>query len=162
MHAKYFDIYSQFCNSRLWCITIQANLHRFQAIAKMNDICKKANVPMAKAALSWVLNQPNVPVAIVGARTPEQMVENCEIVDLPQVFCCWMNKLLRYSDIPHVPWTNLYLWFTGDKLVRAACFIHTGFDITPIWQRQVRSKIICSEEVLTNISWLQIKVGLLQ
>lgn len=69
-------------------MTIQANLHRFQAIAKMNDICKKANVPMAKAALSWVLNQPNVPVAIVGARTPEQMVENCEIVDLPQVFCC--------------------------------------------------------------------------
>ncbi|XP_011453472.3 1-deoxyxylulose-5-phosphate synthase YajO [Magallana gigas] len=56
----------------------------FEAIAKMNDICKKANVPMAKAALSWVLNQPNVPVAIVGARTPEQMVENCEIVDLPQ------------------------------------------------------------------------------
>lgn len=51
----------------------------------MNDICKKANVPMAKAALSWVLNQPNVPVAIVGARTPEQMVENCEVVDLPQV-----------------------------------------------------------------------------
>ena len=64
----------------------QTNLfYPFQAIANMNDICKKANVPMAKAALSWVLNQPNVPVAIVGARTPEQMVENCEVVDLPQV-----------------------------------------------------------------------------
>ncbi|XP_062567928.1 NADH-specific methylglyoxal reductase-like [Saccostrea cucullata] len=56
----------------------------FEAIAKMSDICKKANVPMSKAALSWLLNQPNVPVAIVGARTPEQMVENCEIIDLPQ------------------------------------------------------------------------------
>lgn len=67
----------------------------------MNDICKKANVPMAKAALSWVLNQPNVPVAIVGARTPEQMVENCEIVDLPQVFVvALMNIYGIYSDLP--------------------------------------------------------------
>lgn len=86
---------TQFYNSRFCYMFIKADLHQFQAIAKMNDICKKAHVPMAKAALSWVLNQPNVPVAIVGARTPEQMVENCEIVDLPQVFCCYINEHLR-------------------------------------------------------------------
>ncbi|KAK3108767.1 hypothetical protein FSP39_015254 [Pinctada imbricata] len=55
----------------------------FEGLDKIRDICKRANVPMAKAALSWILKQDKSCVAIVGARTPEQMVENSQFVDLP-------------------------------------------------------------------------------
>ncbi|XP_046564804.1 aldo-keto reductase IolS-like [Haliotis rubra] len=54
----------------------------FEAIQRIRGICDKAGVPMAKAALSWLLQQDNVPVAIVGASTPQQVVENSNIVKL--------------------------------------------------------------------------------
>ena len=52
---------------------------------KIKDICAKANVPMAKAALSWVLQQNDNSCAIVGCQTPEQVTDNSSIVKLPQV-----------------------------------------------------------------------------
>ena len=57
----------------------------FQALKKLSEICKNANVAMSAASLSWVLQQEGIEVVIVGASTPEQMVENCKIVKLENV-----------------------------------------------------------------------------
>ena len=54
----------------------------FEAIAKMKDICQRANVTMAKASLAWLL-QDNVSCVIVGASSPDQIVENVNIPTLP-------------------------------------------------------------------------------
>ena len=51
----------------------------------MKDICAKADVPMSKASLSWVLQQFDKSCVIVGCRTPEQVVENSKIVKLSSV-----------------------------------------------------------------------------
>ena len=54
----------------------------------MKDICKRANVTMSKASLAWLLQQDNVPCVIVGASTPEQIVDNTDIPTLPDVSNC--------------------------------------------------------------------------
>ncbi|KAJ8314172.1 hypothetical protein KUTeg_008733 [Tegillarca granosa] len=46
------------------------------------EICDKNNIQMAPAALSWILKQDGITCAIVGARTPEQVVENSKIIEL--------------------------------------------------------------------------------
>lgn len=53
-----------------------------EALKKLSEICKKANVPMSTASLSWILQQEGIEVIIVGASSPEQVVENCKIVKL--------------------------------------------------------------------------------
>lgn len=60
-------------------------MNQFQALEAIRKICDRESIPMARAALSWVIQQPSVPVVIVGARTPEQVVENSQIVKLKQV-----------------------------------------------------------------------------
>ncbi|ESP04305.1 hypothetical protein LOTGIDRAFT_237410 [Lottia gigantea] len=54
----------------------------FEAVRNIKSICKRENLDMAKASLAWVLQQEAVPVAIVGARTPEQVTENSQIIKL--------------------------------------------------------------------------------
>lgn len=51
----------------------------------MKDICEKAKVPMVKAAVSWVLQQKCKPVVIVGCRTPEQVVDNYNVMKISDV-----------------------------------------------------------------------------
>ncbi|XP_021378790.1 uncharacterized protein LOC110466562 [Mizuhopecten yessoensis] len=55
----------------------------FEALPKLQAICKNAGVNMAQASLAWILQQDNCPVVIVGARTPEQMVQNSQVITLP-------------------------------------------------------------------------------
>ncbi|XP_052797122.1 1-deoxyxylulose-5-phosphate synthase YajO-like isoform X2 [Mya arenaria] len=54
----------------------------FESLRKMKDLCAKTEVPMAKAAISWVLQQEVKPVVIVGCRTPEQVVDNYNVVKI--------------------------------------------------------------------------------
>lgn len=54
----------------------------FEALEKIREICDKNNIQMAPAALSWILKQDGITCAIVGARTPEQVVENSKIIEL--------------------------------------------------------------------------------
>ncbi|XP_013387869.1 uncharacterized protein LOC106156969 [Lingula anatina] len=56
----------------------------FQAISEIREVCAKANIPMATASLSWLLQQPCVKSVIVGASNPQQVVENCQRVTLPE------------------------------------------------------------------------------
>ncbi|KAL5006745.1 hypothetical protein ScPMuIL_015551 [Solemya velum] len=54
----------------------------FEALGRIRDICSKADVPMSKASLAWLLQQEGVASVIVGCRTPEQLEENSKIVKL--------------------------------------------------------------------------------
>ena len=46
------------------------------AVQKLKPLAKKANCTLSQFALAWVLREPNVAAAIVGASRPEQLDEN--------------------------------------------------------------------------------------
>jgi aryl-alcohol dehydrogenase-like predicted oxidoreductase len=48
----------------------------FSAIAGVREIAAQLGQPMANVSLAWVLQQPGVSTALVGARTPEQVQQN--------------------------------------------------------------------------------------
>ena len=52
----------------------------FEAINEIRRICGEAELPMARAAMAWVLAQDGVTSVIVGARNPAQIRENVEAV----------------------------------------------------------------------------------
>jgi len=47
-----------------------------EAVQKLKPLAKEANLTMGQFALTWVLREPNVASAIVGASRPEQLDEN--------------------------------------------------------------------------------------
>lgn len=47
-----------------------------EKVQKIGAISQKLNIPMAQLALAWVLRQPNVASALIGASRPEQVEEN--------------------------------------------------------------------------------------
>jgi hypothetical protein len=75
-------------------------LYLLQAIDKIKDICQRAKLDMSKTSLAWLLQQENVPVAITGASTPEQVAQNIDIPTLTQVFNCYFNHYSRYTKCP--------------------------------------------------------------
>jgi myo-inositol catabolism protein IolS len=48
----------------------------FAAIAKVGDIAAGMEVPMATVALAWVIHQSGISSAIIGARNPDQIIQN--------------------------------------------------------------------------------------
>ena len=46
------------------------------AVQSLGDIAKQAGMTLSQLALAWVLRQPNVASAIIGASKPEQVEEN--------------------------------------------------------------------------------------
>ena len=49
-----------------------------EAVQKLNPIARDAGLSMGQFALAWVLREPNVASAIVGASRPEQLDENAK------------------------------------------------------------------------------------
>ena len=47
-----------------------------EAVQKLKPLADQAGLTLAQFALAWVLNQPNVASAIIGASRPEQIAEN--------------------------------------------------------------------------------------
>ena len=47
-----------------------------EAVARLRPVADGAGLTMSQLALAWVLRQPNVAAAIVGATRPEQVHEN--------------------------------------------------------------------------------------
>jgi aryl-alcohol dehydrogenase-like predicted oxidoreductase len=47
-----------------------------EAVQKLRPIARAADLSMSQFALAWVLREPNVASAIVGASRPEQLDEN--------------------------------------------------------------------------------------
>ena len=54
------------------------NEETFAKINKIRAIADKLGVPMPQLALAWVLRQPNVASALIGASRPSQVVENAK------------------------------------------------------------------------------------
>jgi aryl-alcohol dehydrogenase-like predicted oxidoreductase len=52
------------------------------AVAKLKPIAQQAGATMSQFALAWILREPNVASAIVGASRPEQLEENAKAADL--------------------------------------------------------------------------------
>ena len=48
-----------------------------EAVQKLKPLAAEANLTLGQFALAWVLREPNVASAIVGASRPEQLEENC-------------------------------------------------------------------------------------
>jgi aryl-alcohol dehydrogenase-like predicted oxidoreductase len=46
-------------------------------VQTLKPLARQANLSLAQFALAWVLRQPNVASAIIGASRPEQVDENC-------------------------------------------------------------------------------------
>jgi aryl-alcohol dehydrogenase-like predicted oxidoreductase len=53
-----------------------------EAVAKLKPIAQEAGASMSQFALAWILREPNVASAIVGASRPEQLEENAKAADL--------------------------------------------------------------------------------
>jgi myo-inositol catabolism protein IolS len=53
----------------------------FAAIAKVGEVADRLTIPMATVAISWVIQQPGISSAIVGARSPEQIIQNTAALD---------------------------------------------------------------------------------
>ena len=49
--------------------------HNLAIVARLSAIAKRLNLPLPHLALAWVLAHPPVAVALVGARTPEEVQE---------------------------------------------------------------------------------------
>lgn len=50
----------------------------FTRVKKIGVIADQLGIPMAQLALAWVLRQPNVASALIGASRPQQVVENAK------------------------------------------------------------------------------------
>ena len=48
----------------------------------LEDLAGELGIPFAEMALAWILRQPNVASALVGASRPEQIEANCKAVDV--------------------------------------------------------------------------------
>jgi aryl-alcohol dehydrogenase-like predicted oxidoreductase len=48
-----------------------------EAVQRLRPIADGAGLSMAQVALAWVLREPNVASAIIGASRPEQVTDNC-------------------------------------------------------------------------------------
>jgi aryl-alcohol dehydrogenase-like predicted oxidoreductase len=48
------------------------------AVQKLKPLAVEANCSLAQFALAWVLREPNIASAIVGASRPEQLDDNCK------------------------------------------------------------------------------------
>jgi aryl-alcohol dehydrogenase-like predicted oxidoreductase len=60
-----------------------------EAVAKLRPLADEAGLSMAQFALAWVLREPNVASAIIGASRPEQVDDNVAAADAdvaPELF----------------------------------------------------------------------------
>lgn len=53
-----------------------------EAVDKLEPIARDMNLTMSQLAIAWVLSNPNVSAAIVGASRPEQITENAKAAGL--------------------------------------------------------------------------------
>jgi aryl-alcohol dehydrogenase-like predicted oxidoreductase len=50
----------------------------FSTLGELDSICSEAGIPLAHAAINWVLGREGVPATLVGARNPAQVAQNAE------------------------------------------------------------------------------------
>lgn len=55
---------------------------QMQAVEKLKEFCQEQNISVAQLAVAWVLAQPAITSAIIGASKPEQLDQTLPAVDL--------------------------------------------------------------------------------
>ncbi len=65
----------------------------FRTIDELASICSKAGIPLAHAAINWVLSRDGVAATLVGARSPKQIKQNAACFEHPI-----NEKTLRLMD----------------------------------------------------------------
>ena len=53
----------------------------FTKLEKLSNIAKDSGLPLTTLAIAWILSKPTVTAPIVGASRPEQVEDNCRILD---------------------------------------------------------------------------------
>jgi len=54
----------------------------FKAVENLRSVAEGAGISLARLALAWVLRNPDVTAPIVGASTPEQLMEYSRVLDM--------------------------------------------------------------------------------
>jgi D-threo-aldose 1-dehydrogenase len=67
-------------------------------VAKIQQLCREYNIPMAAAALQWITRHPQITSVIPGARVPEEATENARAgqVEIPEAFWTDLEPLVRH------------------------------------------------------------------
>jgi L-glyceraldehyde 3-phosphate reductase len=63
----------------------------------LNEIAKKRGQSLAQMALAWVLRDPRVTSALIGASSPEQIVENVKALDNLSFSADELNEIDKYA-----------------------------------------------------------------
>lgn len=79
------------------------------AVRKLNDIAKQRGQSMAQLALAWVLRDPRVTTALIGASRPRQIIENAKAAqntafsddELRQI-----DAILAAAETKKSPWAS--------------------------------------------------------
>jgi aryl-alcohol dehydrogenase-like predicted oxidoreductase len=67
-------------NPRLW---ERANKEsNFAVLEQIESVANDIGIPVSKLAISWILKNPAITAPIVGASSPEQVEENCKIMEI--------------------------------------------------------------------------------
>ena len=53
-----------------------------RAVEQLKQLCDERNIPLAQVAIAWMLAQPAITSAIVGASKAEQLDQSLPAVDL--------------------------------------------------------------------------------
>jgi aryl-alcohol dehydrogenase-like predicted oxidoreductase len=66
-------------------------------LSKIRPLAETKNATLGQLVLRWTLAQPGITVALVGARNPEQAVQNARAMDFQLTFeeVDFINKQLR-------------------------------------------------------------------
>jgi len=87
--------------------------HVYAGVEQLKELAEESQRSLAHLALRWVLQQPGIDTAVVGARTPDQVQDNAQALvgDLPATLFARMTAI---SDevIRHIPDTgNQYRYY---------------------------------------------------
>lgn len=78
-------------------------------VRKLNDIARQRGQSLAQMALSWVLRDPRVTSALVGASRPRQILDSVQAVKkldfTPQELAA-IDAQLERVDLPENPWAH--------------------------------------------------------
>lgn len=64
--------------------TIQRFLteEKLQKVAKLETVANELDITLSQLALAWILRQPNIASALIGATKPEHVLENIKAIDV--------------------------------------------------------------------------------
>ncbi|TNB86553.1 aldo/keto reductase, partial [Paracoccus marcusii] len=93
------------------------------------EVAAELDVPMAQAALAWVLSRPGVSTLLIGASRPEQVTANIKALDITLS----PEQKARLHDASALPALNPYFIFQLPREV-----IYGGQSVQP-WMEAATS-----------------------